>query len=71
MLIFLDKEKGYFCEVGACDGLIHSNTYFLEKNKQWSGILCEPASFWIEKLKVNRPDCIIESSPIFQFQMKK
>tara|TARA_Y100000996_G_scaffold411071_1_gene394543 strand:- start:533 stop:1303 length:771 start_codon:yes stop_codon:yes gene_type:complete len=62
---FLNKEKGYFCEVGACDGLVHSNTYFLEKNKKWSGILCEPASFWIEKLKTNRPGSIIETSPVF------
>ena len=61
----LNKEKGYYCEVGACDGLVHSNTYFLEKNKKWSGILCEPASFWIEKLKLNRPNSIIETLPIF------
>jgi FkbM family methyltransferase len=61
----LKKENGFYCEVGACDGLIHSNTFFLEKIKNWKGILCEPASFWLENLKINRPNSIIESTPIF------
>ena len=63
--LILDKDNGYFCEVGACDGIVHSNSYFLENKRNWRGILCEPASFWIEKLKVNRPNAIIETSPIF------
>jgi len=63
--LILDKDNGFFCEVGACDGIVHSNSYFLENNRNWKGILCEPASFWIEKLKINRPNSIIETSPIF------
>lgn len=61
----LNKENGYFVEVGACDGLILSNTYWLEKNRNWSGILCEPASFWHKELFQNRPNCILEKRPIF------
>ena len=61
----LKKETGFYCEVGACDGKIHSNTYYLEYNKKWKGILCEPAHFWLNDLKNNRPNAIIETSPIF------
>ena len=34
----LNKKDGVYCEVGALDGLIFSNTY-LEKELGWSGIL--------------------------------
>ena len=27
--LILDKDNGYFCEVGACDGIVHSNSYLL------------------------------------------
>ena len=67
----LNKENGFFVEVGACDGLVHSNSYYLEKNKKWNGILCEPAKFWHEKLKINRPNCFIEKKPIFSDLKKK
>ena len=63
--LIINKDNGFFCEVGACDGIIHSNSYFLENKRNWKGILCEPASFWIEKLKTNRPNAIIETSPVF------
>ena len=61
----LNKKNGLFVEVGACNGLVHSNTYWLEKNRNWNGILCEPASFWHEELFQNRPNCILEKRPIF------
>ncbi|WP_395449970.1 FkbM family methyltransferase [Aminobacter sp. UC22_36] len=35
------KTDGYFVEVGACDGIGHSNTYMLEQ-MGWTGILAEP-----------------------------
>jgi FkbM family methyltransferase len=35
------KADGYFVEVGACDGVGHSNTYMLEQ-MGWTGILAEP-----------------------------
>ena len=39
---YLDKTNGYFIEVGANDGFIQSNTYYLERFKAWTGILIEP-----------------------------
>ena len=67
----LDKDQGFFIEIGACDGLVHSNTYWLEKKRNWKGILCEPSEFWIQKLKKNRSKSIIETKPIFNNSKKK
>lgn len=48
------KRKGYFVEFGATNGLDLSNTYLLERNFNWNGILAEPAKCWHEALKKNR-----------------
>jgi FkbM family methyltransferase len=40
--IFNKKEKGLFVEVGALDGIGASNTYFFEKERNWTGLLIEP-----------------------------
>jgi FkbM family methyltransferase len=57
------KENGYFVEFGATDGVTGSNTYLLEKEFGWKGLLAEPARFWHESLKSNRlstisTDCV-------------
>jgi len=36
------KENGFYVDVGANDGRSVSNTYDLEKTKNWGGILIEP-----------------------------
>jgi len=48
------KQNGYFVEVGACDGVIASNTLTLEKDFKWKGILIEPGVCWHESLIKNR-----------------
>lgn len=36
------KKRGVFVEAGANDGILQSNTYYLEKVLRWSGVLVEP-----------------------------
>lgn len=59
--LFVNKEKpGYFVEFGACDGKYLSNTYLLEKEYGWTGILAEPIQSYYKYLVVNR-DCHTDS----------
>lgn len=54
------KRNGFFIEMGAVDGIRRSNTFTLEKEYGWSGILAEPDPRHHESLKTNRPDSSIE-----------
>jgi FkbM family methyltransferase len=55
------KREGYFVEFGATNGLYDSNTYLLETEFLWTGILAEPAKVWMKQLKANRPKSFIET----------
>lgn len=61
------KRGGFFVEFGATNGLDLSNTYLLEKDFGWNGILAEPANIWHTQLKKNRSatldfDCVWKES---------
>lgn len=49
-----DKRDGYFVEFGATDGVALSNTFFLERELGWTGILAEPFPRWHAALAANR-----------------
>jgi FkbM family methyltransferase len=44
----------FFVEFGATDGVLLNNTYRLEKDLGWTGILAEPMPTWHAKLRANR-----------------
>lgn len=46
-------DSGYFVDVGAHDGVVHSNTYALEQ-RGWTGVCIEPDPTVIPQLESNR-----------------
>jgi FkbM family methyltransferase len=61
------KDNGFFVELGASNGVNFSNTYLLETEFNWNGILAEPARVWHEDLSQNRRakidlDCVWKES---------
>lgn len=52
------KTNGFFVEFGATNGMEFSNTYLLEKQYCWQGILAEPARCWHKELRANRTAAI-------------
>lgn len=49
-----EAHKGIFLDVGSWDGVDLSNTYMLEKRRDWSGLLIEPILSRAEESKHNR-----------------
>lgn len=73
-----NKRKGRFLEFGATNGKELSNSYLLEKNFEWEGVLAEPSPQWKKSLKENRPrtkiinECIYsESGEMIDFFVSK
>ncbi len=54
------KKNGFFCEFGATNGIDLSNTWLLENEFGWKGILAEPNSNYQLDLKKNRKCLITE-----------
>jgi FkbM family methyltransferase len=57
------KQNGFFIDIGAYDGVYHSNSYLLDQ-LGWSGICVEPSSKYNE-LKKNRPRSINDDACIY------
>ena len=68
---FENKQNGYFVEVGANDPTNHgSQSWHLETNLNWGGVLIEPIPELAEKCRKTRPKaktyecvCVDESAP--------
>jgi FkbM family methyltransferase len=64
------ERGGFFVEFGATNGFDLSNTFILEKNFGWSGILCEPARGWHVELRRNR-SCSIDTRCVYSSSGQK
>ncbi|HLB94298.1 MAG TPA: FkbM family methyltransferase [Candidatus Babeliales bacterium] len=54
-----DNYRGTFVEIGAHDGVTHSNTLFFERELGWRGVCVEPRASAFKSLTQNRKcDCL-------------
>jgi len=60
------KRGGFFVEFGATNGIDLSNTFLLESEYSWKGILAEPARVWQKELRKNRPNSTIENRCVWK-----
>jgi len=51
-------QNGFYIEAGAYDGVLQSNTKFLEEEYNWTGMLIEPGPKIFKELELNRPNNI-------------
>ena len=58
------KRNGYFVEFGATDGKTISNTYGLEKDYGWTGIVAEANPIYKDALIANR-SCAIYTGAVY------
>lgn len=57
------KRDGFFVELGACDGMLLSNSFFFEKELGWNGICIEPNDSYVDALSRNRT-CFVSNDLI-------
>jgi FkbM family methyltransferase len=72
--IFRRKERGFFVDLAAADGVEHSNTLFLERARGWSGLLIEPNPYFYEQLVRNRASpalrvCVSDKREVVRFRI--
>jgi hypothetical protein len=56
--ILKKKRNGYFLEIGSNDPILINNTYILEKEFDWRGIMVEYDSSFLPLYKEHRPNSI-------------
>jgi len=60
----LDKRGGVFAEIGALDGLLHSNSLYFERERGWTGLLAEPIPELAAACGRNRPGATVIAAAI-------
>jgi FkbM family methyltransferase len=61
----LQKKGGTFVEFGGYDGITYSNSHYLEREKEWRGVLAEPTPSLQELIAKRRPMAILEKRCVY------
>lgn len=61
----VSRQMAFFLEFGATDGVELNNTWLMEKQFGWRGIVAEPARGWQDDLYANRT-CTIDSRCVWK-----
>lgn len=69
--IFGKEKNKKFLEFGATNGVELSNTFMLEAERGWQGVLAEPDPQWHDALLRNRPKAKIISDCIYRHSGEK
>ena len=59
------EPGGFFVEFGGFDGKTYSNTYFLEKEFGWTGVLAEPIPAQFDACRRNRT-CVVDNRCVWK-----
>ncbi len=57
-MIFHKKNNGVFIDIGANEPIYINNTYFLEKERNWTGLAFEPQKSRREKWNCRKTECL-------------
>jgi FkbM family methyltransferase len=57
----IQKNNGFFIELGANDGIVQSNTALFEFYRGWKGLLIEPSYNKFTECVKNRPNSIVKN----------
>lgn len=71
LFVLNEKKSGTFLEFGATNGVELSNSFILEKNFGWTGVLAEPSPQWHSELFRNRPNTKVLTECIYSETGKK
>ena len=58
------KRDGFFVEFGAADGKSKSNTFFLETEMNWKGVVAEPHPAFIDSVRRHR-SCVVSNKCVY------
>ena len=53
-----NKKNGFFLELGSHHPITFNNTFILEKEYNWNGIMIEYDNYWLNEYKIHRPNSI-------------
>lgn len=56
------RRDGFYVDIGAHDGLVHSNTLLLERDYGWNGVCVEPQDVPFEQLAAARRAACVQTA---------